>query len=271
MSSGQNFSLRLTGGSISPVSVGFGDVAAILKCTENMIISWVKENYPDLDKKKMVLGLVGVRHESLGYEIAPSMPELSMGYQNIARAINEGNLFSLPDKSILSIKQLQSLSKKLKCSVELYDSLERKSPSASFHADTVFRYPPSLKEPKTIYGKIETGGNETKPWVQIKLNDKRKITCYCSKKTFLLLASRFFEEVAIEGVAHWNTVKMTMTSFDIERVIPFEKKSFSESMERLYLASGEAFEFIDVDEAIAEARENSDFYADFDEAVADEM
>lgn len=84
----------------------------------------------------------------------------------------------------------------------------------------------------TIYGRIIRVGGKT-PKVMLDTVDGRTIDCDADASIAQTLGGRLYQVVGLLGIAEWDPQTLTIDTFQIKALLPYEAKPLKEAMAQL--------------------------------------
>lgn len=238
--------VRLTGGSIKPGSIRSKEIAELIEAYEDMIVSVVIHENPELQKETIVVGLTGITDESIGFLFTPNVQNLTIpAARKVYNTFATLNFNILPPSAIKSANKIISFVKKHNCEAELTEIKEnQRKVLAVITPSITIPSIPALTGETTLYGEItRVGGIE--PKVQFKTVDGQTIYCEVSHELAKKLGRDLYSQVALRGVARWNTYTLELEDFTIEELLDYQETSLTEAFSQLHQAAGDSFEQID--------------------------
>lgn len=237
---------KFTGEDILPENVKASDVADLLKAIEDLLETGILQGHPELDKGKLIIGLVNIKSESLGLQFRSPMPEYAQkAFREVGHSLKTGDTISLPPKSRNALSTIVRFTRNKNCKTDLIISSNgSRELLATITPETKVENPPLLRGDTTVYAKVvRTGGKE--PKVELETVDGRTLFCDASLEITKVLGTRLYEIVGLIGIAEWDNELNNIEQFSIKDVTDYEKVSLKESMHALAEATKAYYADID--------------------------
>ena len=251
--------VSFSGEDIKPDSVKASDIADILKAVEDMVEAQVFRDHPEIDKETVVVGLVGVKSSSLDLQFSSTIPELALAaFQDTGQAIRDRDFSRLPSSSFDALALVVSFTRKRQCTADFIILNGKRDVIATITPDIELERKPLLTGETTIYGQVVRVGGR-KPRVMVEMVDGRTIFCAANVDIARTLGGRLYQVVGLAGIAEWDSKTLTMDTFAIKAILPYEATSFKQAMAELAeLTSSYYAEITDVPGYIATIRGGSE-------------
>nr|VFK60536.1 MAG: hypothetical protein BECKTUN1418F_GA0071002_12197 [Candidatus Kentron sp. TUN]VFK69971.1 MAG: hypothetical protein BECKTUN1418E_GA0071001_12247 [Candidatus Kentron sp. TUN] len=187
------FQIRLTGGGIKLDIIRPTDLAEILTSIETIISAEADKKIAVEDGNKPLITLDSINKGSIAFIFKATSLVISI-FIGTAQAIEQNNFSGLNKKTIKSLSDISSVTRKYNCSAEL--SSAEHGILARITPNTNISHPFLIEGGSEIFGKVmRVGGKE--PRVMVKLFDGSYIYCDLSGKTAEDLGSLLYKHVTL--------------------------------------------------------------------------
>ncbi|MDX1521752.1 MAG: hypothetical protein R3264_09005 [Anaerolineae bacterium] len=238
--------IRFTGSGMKPGGIRSKEIAEIIEAYEDMIVSVVTHENPELHKDIIVVGLTNITDESIGLQFLPNVPDLTFpAARKVSNAFDTLDFNILPSSAVKSAAKIISFVKKHECEAEIIEIEDNEYKKlAIITPSTAIPTTPVLTGETTIYGEItRVGGID--PRVQLKTVDGQTIYCDVSRELARELGHKLYSPIALSGKAIWDTDSLVLEEFQIKEVLDYEQVSLSDAFVELREAAGNSFEHVD--------------------------
>jgi hypothetical protein len=217
--------VAITGGGVSPETVALRDLADVLARIDRTIRSYLASNALEISDDEMV-SLVEIVEGSEGLVLAISeslIPVLGM----LSKAVYDRDFSLLPRETYTELFQLSTSlagrgwglrfeeSKALGIFPAVIDSSRPLAPPGR---------PISVEGTTTLYGRCLRVGGAGQPKAEVRLQNASKLLhIELSEVLAKELATKLYEEVALEGAATWDAESWEIQDFRVTRVTSFRR------------------------------------------------
>lgn len=225
--------LKFDGGGINPSSVKPHEIAELIISFEKALLSTIKELTPEIDTEHLLFSFEKIDDKSLDLLFKP-IPKLRTvvvaSYSLISSSISSGDLSRLNNQTIDNLKAFPKFSKKYNCVGHLNLNNETLS---TFTGSTQFlnNRNPTVKGQTTIYGKIKDAGGDN-PNVHININDEYDLIFKVSEARAKELAHKLYENVALTGIAKWDTETFKIIGFTLTDILEYSPGSSFQAIQQ---------------------------------------
>ncbi|MBF0241006.1 MAG: hypothetical protein HQK64_00820 [Desulfamplus sp.] len=233
--------LLLSGGGIKPANVRSKDIAEVIASVEDMIASVVIRDNPELKKENIIIGLSGIYDCCINMTFQANLKPLTIPAINeIINSITNKVYQHLPFSSLESIRKISKFTYNYNCEAKIKTNDGKKALEAVINPET--RIPITnasvLTGETTLYGEIKKAGGE-EPKIQFKPNNDKIISCRATKELTKKAGSLLYTQVALEGIAQWDTETLDIKDFTISEITEHEQLSPIPSFKELADAIGD--------------------------------
>lgn len=246
--SGKTLEVRLFDGVLTPETVHASDLAFILNHLDAAVKCLVDED----DGNPVVLALTGVEPGSCDLRFwVPSVSQDAI--LRIKRFLNRPQSQTLPPKAHAKLYELSTFLVKRNWSAEFRGvdrSVARMTPSNPLPRSPQLR----VRNGITLVGKcLELGGS--KPHIGIKpVSGGPAVEVSASEELVKEIAhnGRLYQIIALYGQASWDPATELMTSFKVEKILPYRVGQAAEGARRLAVLTGQFWSGINADQHLLE-------------------
>jgi hypothetical protein len=242
---------------MSPETLDIGELGDLLKALRDSIAGLTPIEGEGQEPPPVLLGLGGFSRGSVIAILTSPVPEIvEPAISRFNAAIRKGDLTDVPDVSIEGVKRILSLTKKHEVDAQFFGGKATKRPSSVITPRTEFRTPAIVSGETTLYGKVERAGGATAARVLLRIPERHALLpCDADEQIARELGARMYEWVMVSGDATWNAKDLSLRSFRIRRVDPFDQKtSLVQAFDELRAAVGPAWEGTEVLYRLSEER-----------------
>jgi hypothetical protein len=217
--------VAITGAGVSPESVPLRDLADVLGRIDRAVRSYVASKRLELPDDALI-SLVDIVSSSDGLVLAtaePLVPVVAL----ISKAVRDRDFTELPTETY---GELYGLSESLSSRGWGFKFFEEKPlgiVAAEFDAAQPLMPPakPTFVEgTTTLYGRCLRVGGAGQPKAEVRLpNTSKLLHVDLSEALAKEVATKLYEEVALEGTATWNADSWELQSFRVSRVTNYRK------------------------------------------------
>jgi hypothetical protein len=217
--------VAITGAGVSPESVSLRDLADVLARLDRAVRSYVASKRLELPDDAMV-SLVGVVEGSDGLLLATSeslVPVLGV----LSRAVHDRDFTELPTETYSELYGLSTSLTTRGWGFKIYEEKPLGILPAEFSAAEPLMPPakPTYVEgTTTLYGRCLRVGGAGQPKAEVRLpNTTKLLHVDLSEALAKELATKLYEEVALEGTATWEVDSWEIQDFRVNRVTSYRK------------------------------------------------
>lgn len=217
--------VAITGGGVSPETVPLRDLADILARLDRTIRSYVTNKELRIPDEEMV-SLVGVVESSDGLVLAASeslIPVMSM----LSKAVHDRDFSLLPSDTYSELFHLSNTLAERGWGFKIHESKALGILPATIDASQPLAPPgrPTYVEgTTTLYGRCLRVGGAGQPKAEVRLQNASKLLHVELSETLAKeLATKLYEEVALEGAATWDAESWEIQDFRVTRVTSFRR------------------------------------------------
>lgn len=250
--------LRFAGEGISPDNVRLKELSEILVSLEEALVATIEQEFGDIPRAELLIGLNTIRHGSLDLGFALSQPQFFLPvWRQIGTAIQTSELSRLPNKAIESLGNILKFVRKRQCRAELRIT-DVAEPLALITPESDLYLANIITGRTTLYGRVVRVGGDSPPTVRISPHKGETITCKATVNHAKILAHRLYEYVGVEGTAIWQIDTFDIVGFTIDSILDYdENNSIVETFNQLRDDFGHYFNDIeDVDEYVRQLRDD---------------
>ena len=247
--------IKFTGDGIRPENVKAGDVAEVIQGVESMVESCVARDHPDVDRTKVIVGLVEIQGASISLRFSSQLPDVTVSaFETIGQAVATSRFSQLPASALDGLDGIALFTRKRRCTADLILHNGHRKVLATLTPETQITRAPLLSGDTIIFGQVvRVGGRE--PKVMVETVDGHTIYCDASVDVARKLGERLYRVAGLFGLAHWDAQTLVLERFTIKDVTPYEDVSLTEAMQQLAKIAGPYYSGVDdVEQYIATLR-----------------
>ena len=228
-----HYQMRFAGESVSLEQVSAGDLAEMIASFEDLILSTIASEHPQLPKDDLALSLVAVKPGSINLEFCVHKPELIAPIiHSVSSAICKSDFSPFSPRGIEAIKRIASFTKKHNCQAEIIEGVDGLPPLATITPETHITSIATIRGNTSVYGLIfSIGGMD--PNVHIELADGSRLICKISRIQAKALAEKLYSWVGFRGLAKWDTRQYQIQEFIVQDIIDYEPGSTLKTLNEL--------------------------------------
>lgn len=247
--------IRFTGSGMKPGSIRSKELAEIIEAFEDMIVSVVLNDNPELQKESVIIGLINIKDESIGLQFDPNLEELTIpAMSQITQSFATHNFSHLPSATAKPAQKIVSFVKKYQCEAELRIHNGQSELKAVITPSTEIPITLPLTGETTLYGEIKRVGG-VEPKVTLKTIDGQTVYCEVSQELAKELGHRLYTQVALYGEAQWSADTLQLEGFRIKSELDYKETPIAEAFAELRDVLGDSFDDIeDVQEFVTDLR-----------------
>jgi hypothetical protein len=238
--------LKFEGNGINPSMVKPSEIAMLITEFENMLLSTIKSEHPEINTDEIQLSFAGIKNESLGIyfstdKLKDEIKEHTLAsYFALTTAISNANYSALPEKAVTSLKKVQQFSKKYNCNAG-FRYKGKKLTSVNNKTEITIDKQTTLKGNTTIYGELVDAGGDN-PNIHIKINDDYTVIIGADKQKTKELAVRLYEFVGLKGFAKWDAATAKILEFKLSEILNYNPKSVVDTFSKLRNLFGDGWD-----------------------------
>lgn len=237
--------VAITGAQVSPEQVSLKELVGILSRLDRAIVSYAAAQQIDLSEDASV----SLVHIESGSEcLVFSVPDPLVGVvAGISKAVGERQYGELPAETYEELYALSQAVSLRGWDLEIKEDNARGIQYARFGAKEPLDapYAPAfVKGTTTVYGQcLRVGG--VHPKAELRLPSGKLMHVDLSEQVAKELATRLYEEVALEGAATWDTATWEILEFRVSQVTAFQKTDPVLAFKELAEAAHGAWDTVD--------------------------
>jgi len=241
------FQLRIIGANVSPETVAAGDLAEIISDFEKAIVGVANARQIEIENEPAV-SLVALAKSSnlLTISVLQSHEPVA---SSLASAVADDNYDEVPYTAQEALHQLSNRLASRAWGVEFVEKPELNIKHALISQEKPVPAPrlKTIRGTTTIYGSCIRVGGVT-PRAQIKLLSGESLYIDVEKPLACELATKLYDDVALEGDATWLMDPVQLQEFSAKRLKPFQKTDTTVAFRELADAAEDVWDEIDAAE-----------------------
>ena len=213
--------LRFAGNDINPHKVRPREVAELIECFEQALLSEIKERHPQYDTNQILFTFNQIRNQSLGLEFLPQLINqiVVSTYTLISTSFHTGDFSELNNSTIKELRTFVKFSKKHNC-VGYFNLNGENISSFTSGTEIPFNKNKILKGDIRIFGRVIDSGGDN-PNVHLKISDDKTIIFSTTEELAKQLAHKLYEKVSLIGAAKWDSVTYEILDFKLTEIVDF--------------------------------------------------
>ena len=195
------FELRFDGNGVNPETVKPSEIAQLINDLQEVLVCQIQQDFPQVNTEELLFTFDKIKNESLGIAFKKKLAKyinedvVEVSYAKIAKAVSTGNFDEIPDKGVLSLRNISKFTQRHNCNGDLKSKGKVLSTILPTNEIKEKKHP-TLKGTTILYGEITDIGSN----VHLKLNDGS--TVYINnvdKQTSKQLATKLWEYVGVSS------------------------------------------------------------------------
>jgi hypothetical protein len=254
-----DLTIRFTGNNVQPGRIRSRELGDVIAAYEEAISAVVVRSHPELKAEQIIVGLVTIRHESVGLTFeAPLGEPVYQAAHRLVSAVHTQDWADLPWAALKSLRNVLKFVTRHQCAANFIVRHDDQSVAAVITSETAIPKATTLYGTTTLYAEVKrVGGIE--PKVMLQTINGRTLYCDASAEIAKELGARLYDQVGVVGYAEWDYQTLEITDFEITEVLPYRHTSPVEAFRILRDEFGHHFDAIDDPEAwIHELRGETD-------------
>lgn len=238
--------VRITGNNYLPGDIRSKDIGDYITYVEEMIASYLANQYEFIKKDEVLVGLSEIKQGSIDLVFKPKEELIFDTFLKISDKLENHQFHTLPQATRKQLSNILKLSRKHNSNIE-FRSLNGKSTLVyEITKDTEFIEPPILEGETILYGEVIRVGGKQGATVKLVLDTGEELTCRVSVELAKQLGRFLYKEVGVIGLARWHSDTLELESFQITGITKFQgDSSIKDGVLKLRKLIGDYYEDIE--------------------------